>query len=333
MNPTIMSCCDVVFPVASTIEHDGMVVTHYASNASFYGAQNKCVQVGECKSDIEIMMMVGKKLHPEFWNRFETQEDYDNFHVMRSWLPFRELRDKVVVMSEEPYYKYKIGKLRPDGQPGFPTTTGRVELYSLMYQNWGEDPLPYYEPPVYSPGALPELGREYPLMMITGARQQEFFHSEHKQVPSLRQLTPWPMVDINVYDAETYGIEEGDWVEISSPYGSIRQLARVVPTMKKGVVHCMHGFWYPEENGEVPNLYGNWKSNVNMLMPNSVNGKLGFGNTFKQMMVSIKRVDGRGGPNDPDANGIVLEPSRQEEFTVQQTWRPADESTAVYLQK
>ena len=170
-------------------------------------------------------------------------------------------------------------------------------------------------------------------MMITGARQLVFFHSEHKQIPSLRQLTPWPMGDINTEDAETYGIKEGDWVEISSPYGRIRQLARVVPTMKKGVVHCMHGFWYPEEDGEVPNLYGNWKSNVNMLMPNNVNGKLGFGNTFKQMMVGIRKVDGRGGPNDPDTNGIILEPSRQAEFTVQQVWRPEDESTARYLQK
>ena len=66
MNPTIMACCDVILPVASTIEHDGMVVTHYGLNASFYGAQNKCVQVGECKSDVEIMIEVGKKTYPDF---------------------------------------------------------------------------------------------------------------------------------------------------------------------------------------------------------------------------------------------------------------------------
>ncbi len=202
-----------------------------------------------------------------------------------------------------------------------------------MYKNWGEDPLPYYEPPVYGPDTLPNLSEDYPFMMITGAREQNFFHSEHKQVPSLRKITPWPMIDINSEDAQDFGIEEGDWVEISSPYGHIRQKARVTPTMKKGVVHCMHGFWYPEQEADAPNLYGNWKSNVNMLMPNSVNGKLGFGNTFKQMMVSIRKVDDLGGPNDPDANGIVLEPSRQAEFTVQQKWRPADEPTDKYLQK
>ncbi len=161
MNPTIMACCDVFLPVASTIEHDGMVVTHYGLN-SCYGAQNKCVQVGECKSDVEIMMMVGKE-HPEFWARFETQKDYDDFHVMRSWLPFDTLREEVVHMSNEPYYKYAIGKLRPDGQLGFPTSTGRIELYSYMYANWGEDPLPYYSRrPTVPPRTCPKWRRNTP---------------------------------------------------------------------------------------------------------------------------------------------------------------------------
>ena len=123
---------------------------------------------------------------------------------------------------------------------------------------------------------------------------------------------------MNPADAEALGVNEGDWVEIESPYGKIRQRAKITPTIKQGICHAMHGWWYPEEDGNVPNLYGNWKSNVNMLMPNSVNGKLGFGNTFKQMMVKLKKADGEGGPNDPDANGIILEPSRQAEFEVQQ---------------
>ncbi len=97
----------------------------------------------------------------------------------------------------------------------------------------------------------------------------------------------------------------------------------------------MHGCWYPEEDGDEPNLYGNWKSNVNMLMPNSVNGKLGFGNTFKQMMVQAsRRSTAEGGPNDPDANGIVLEPSRQAEFDGPAGMAPRRRvHRRVYLQK
>ena len=324
-NPTTMACCDVILPIASTVEHDGMVVTHYGLNSSFYGAQNHCAQVGECLSDVEAMMMVGKKTFPDFWNRFETLEDYNNFHVFRSWLPWEQLRDNVVTMSDEEYFKYKTGRLRPDGNPGFPTQTGRIELYSYNYARFGEDPLPYYQPCGYGPETLPELMKEkFPFVLTTGARKQHFFHSEHKQVPSLRQLTPWPLVDINPVDAEAHGIEDGDWVEISGPYYHIREKANVTPTIKPGVVHCMHGFWYPEQDPNEPNLFGNWKSNINCLMPNSVNASSGFGNTFKSSICDIKKVDSLGGPNDPLEVGIKVEPSRREEFSFQYTWRPAD---------
>ena len=83
----------------------------------------------------------------------------------------------------------------------------------------------------------------------------------------------------------------------------------------------MHGFWYPEEEGSEPNLYGNWKSNINMLMPNSVNAKSGFGNTFKSMICNLHKVEELGGPNEPE---VFVEASRQAEFDVQQVWRPAD---------
>ncbi len=92
---------------------------------------------------------------------------------MRSWLPFEELREKVVVMSNEPYYKYKIGKLRPDGQPGFPTHHRPCRAVLLhVRSNWGEDPLPYYEPPVYGPERLPELERGIPV------------HDDHRRSPA-----------------------------------------------------------------------------------------------------------------------------------------------------
>ena len=195
-----------------------------------------------------------------------------------------------------------------------------------MYEQFGENPLPYYEDPAYGPERTPELMEKYPFILTTGARRQEFFHSEHKQVPSLRQITPYPQIDLNPADAARLGIEEDDWVEIASPYGAVRQRAHVVPTIKEGVCHAMHGWWYPEEDGEEPNLFGNWKSNINVLMPNSVNGVMGFGNTFKQMICSLKKVEGEGGPNDPDSTGIFLEPSRQAEFTYQQVWRPTDET-------
>ena len=57
------------------------------------------------------------------------------------------------------YRKYETGLLRRDGKPGFNTSTGRVELWSYAFQRFGEDPLPYYEEPQYSPRAHARASR------------------------------------------------------------------------------------------------------------------------------------------------------------------------------
>lgn len=59
-----MALGDLFLPVASTVEHDGIVLPHFGRNTHFLGAMNKALQVGECKSDLEIDMLVGKRLNP-----------------------------------------------------------------------------------------------------------------------------------------------------------------------------------------------------------------------------------------------------------------------------
>ncbi len=290
-NPTTMALCDVVLPLSTWAEHDSMVETNYALNTSFYGAINKAISVGEAKSDIEMMIALGKRLKPEIWNEYEDEQDYLNKRMMpaHARIPWEELRDRVVVPSEEPYYKYEKGLLRPDGQPGFLTSTGRVELYSLAFQQFGDDPLPYYAEPPYSPFSKPEFAKDYPLILTTGARTYVSFHSEHRQVPSLRQIVPDPLVEIHPDTAADLGIGEGDWCLIETPFGSCRQRAHITDTINPRVIHAMHGWWYPEQDPEAPNLFGNWKSNVNASMPHKVNGKLGYGDCFKNMICRVSR--------------------------------------------
>ena len=58
--------------------------------------------------------------------------------------------------------------------------------------------------------------------MITGARTTSFFHSEHRQIPYLRQLTPDPWVQIHPRTAKALNISEGDWVWIENHRGRCR---------------------------------------------------------------------------------------------------------------
>jgi len=76
-------------------------------------------------------------------------------------------------------------------------------------------------------------------------------------------------VNINQKTAKELGIEDGDWVWIESPRGRIRQKCKY-HNIDPRVVHCEHGWWFPELPGEEPWLHGVWDSNVNILTDNDL---------------------------------------------------------------
>ena len=289
MTPTAMACCDLFLPMSTWAEHDGICITHYGRNTVFMGPMNKALEVGECKSDIEVCIAIGNRLNPEWWP-WTTAEEFFDDQLKELGMTFNDLREAGFYQPGYTYKKYEKGMLRFDGEPGFNTVTGKVEMKSTLYRAWGEDPLPYYEEPNYSQISRPQDAEKYPLIMTTGARTYTSFHSEHRHVPSLRAIDPWPVIELNPADAEAYGITEGDWVEVYNMFGEARLKARITPTTMKGIVHCTHGWWFPEQDGEEPNLYGVWKSNVNSLIPHFNVGKLGFGAPYKGVMCNVKRV-------------------------------------------
>ena len=169
--------------------------------------------------------------------------------------------------------------LRDDGARGFRTPTGRIELYSTILASVGEDPLPYYLEPPLGPYARPDLAKDYPLTMTSGARQFTSFHSEHRQIARLREIHPWPTVQVNPVTAERLGIAQGSWVHVETPWGRVKEVADITPIVKEDVVSCDHGWWYPERREE--DLFDIWKTSFNQLMPHRVLGKTGFGAPYK----------------------------------------------------
>ena len=181
--------------------------------------------------------------------------------------------------------------LRSDGEPGFNTPNGMVELCSSLYGDWGEDPLPYFKENDLTPFSRPDLADEYPLILTTGGRETTSFHSEHRQIPSLRAIMPEPLVQIHPDTAKAYGIEDGDWVCIENPLGCAIEKAQITTIIDPRVIHAQHGWWYPEQDAEEPNLNGLWKTSINSLIPHRAIGKMGFGAPYKNVMCSIRKVD------------------------------------------
>jgi anaerobic selenocysteine-containing dehydrogenase len=266
-----------------------MVYPFYGMNLSFVGASNKAITVGEAKSDMEIMLSLRRLLWPE--DDTFSDEEFLNVKAERYNMSWKELQEMVVWQPPlgQIYKKHEKGLIRTDRQPGFETPSGRIELKSNVFPMLGEDPLPYYEPPRWNPQSKPEYAKEYPLIMITGTRTYTSFHSEQRQVPSLRAITPDPTIEIHPDTAAGLGVADGDWCVIENMFGSSRARAIVTPIILPQLVSCTHGWWFPEEDPEEPSLYGVWKSNVNSLIPHKEVGKLGFGAPYKSMMVKVSK--------------------------------------------
>lgn len=290
MTPTIMASADLFLPIATMGESLGHVAAHYGGSGSYAGALVPAFQCGEAKSDMDIALTVGKRLHPERWGEFEDMEDYYNKVTLTEMgITYDEFAEKGLWQKDFQYRKYEKGILR-GGEPGFQTPTGRIELYSTMFQAWGEDPLPYYFEPMMSPYSTPELAEKYPFVLTTGARTWSYFHSEGRQIPSLREIEPEPRCEINTEDAEALGIKDGDWVVLMNHVGKCKQKAIVTDGIKKGVIHAQHGWWFPEKKAEGPGFYDTYESNVNRLMPHAAHGKLGFGSPFKCLICGVRKA-------------------------------------------
>lgn len=293
MTPTIMGLCDLVLPLSTFAEHDGLVTPNYGRNQHFIGAMNKAVENPNTKSDLEILIDMGKRMRPELWKDIDSVEEFFDSKLMETYgFGLDDVRAVPVKQADYEYRKYETGGLRDDGEPGFQTITGRVELYSVVLESYGEQPVPYYEEPEYSPVSQPaDVVAKYPLVYTTGGRHISMFHSEHRQIPSMRALHPDALATINPATAEKYGIEEGNWVRVETMFGKCVQKAHISEEVNDKMIHLEHAWWYPEQDGEAPNLYGVWKSNVNSLMPHESVGVTGYGAPYKNGICSICKVD------------------------------------------
>ena len=129
--------------------------------------------LGESKSDMEICWELGRQWNDTLWPG-ETLEEFFTFTMKETGMTFEEARAENWIYPEYHYEKFRTGEQRPDGNLGFNTPTGRIELYSTLFGQWGQKPVPHYAEPPYSPNQVPERFdkdeylAKYPLIMTHG---------------------------------------------------------------------------------------------------------------------------------------------------------------------
>jgi thiosulfate reductase/polysulfide reductase chain A len=260
MQPTA-ELADFILPASTWLEKDDMGDFPNLMYTNYIAAGQKAIEpLYECWDDRKILIELGKRINwpDRVAMPWRDVDEMNNAMVKDMGITFRELQNRGYIIEPLRYRKY-VGK-------GFNTPTGKVELYSTRFKDYGYDPLPTFHEPPESPVSTPELLPEYPLILITGGRNIVYFNTEGRQISALRRLAPDPLVEIHPETAREAGINEGDWVWLSTPQVEgerIKLKARLTDAVHPGVVHAPHGWWFPEKPAPE---HGCFDSNINVVL-------------------------------------------------------------------
>lgn len=89
--------------------------------------------------------------------------------------------------------------------------------------------------------------------------EEEYFHSNLRQVEDLRKRNPFPVTMINPETGRELGIAEDDWVFVETTHGKIKMKAGLRDEMPPGLVRMPHDWWFQEEAQGEPGLSAGWE--------------------------------------------------------------------------
>ncbi|MDB5710731.1 MAG: anaerobic dehydrogenase, typically selenocysteine-containing [Sphingomonas bacterium] len=138
-----------------------------------------------------------------------------------------------------PSYSITHDELVPFGDLRFNTPSRRIELYQEQFSDIGEAVLDYVEP---NEGRSSALHKKYPLNLIT-YKIVHSTHSQHTFLPSIQELLPRPMLEMNPEDAAKRGIANGDEVIVFNGRGRFRVNTHVLESVRTGTAAMPQGWW------------------------------------------------------------------------------------------
>jgi anaerobic selenocysteine-containing dehydrogenase len=172
-------------------------------------------------------------------------------------------------------------RFAPFAAGGFPTPSGKCELYSSWLEQQGIDPLPFFNPPAEA--ADEGLAARYPLAFLSPPARH-FLNSSFANMARFREFEREPHLDMHPEDARARGIGEGDRVRVFNDRGGYTLKARINGKPRRGVVVAPSVWWkkYARDGGNANNVTSQRTTD------------LGGGATFYDCRVQVERVDAPG---------------------------------------
>ncbi|ODA67434.1 Dimethyl sulfoxide reductase DmsA precursor [Methyloligella halotolerans] len=286
---------DVILPATMAGEHDDMMF----SWGHFYLTLNqKAIEPrGEAVSNSEIFRRLAKVMG--FDDPRLQMSDQEQIEHFLDWDADAMGGIDMDYFREHGFFHLAVGTpddRLPHAEGNFPTPSGKVEfkvegaknfvappfrhMYEEMQSGEDVDPLPGYVPPRESPETNADLGKLYPLNIVS-PKSHGFLNSCYANEPHKIKSQGEQFVMISPADAQERQIREGDPVRVHNGRGSFEGFAKVTDDVPAGRVVATLGYWRSLNRSD---------GSVNSI---SSDAHCGLGNapTFSDNLVEVTRVN------------------------------------------
>jgi anaerobic selenocysteine-containing dehydrogenase len=230
---------DIVLPATTTLEHYDI---HKSYGHLYVSLSRPAIAAeGESKPNTEVFRLLAARLGLDHPCLRETDEEmarqalrWDHPYLKGITFDRLEREGSVRLTVPDPFAPFAEG--------GFPTPSGKCELYAESLAWQGLDPVPTYVPPRENVKSAPELARRYPLAFISPPAHH-FLNSTFSAQPVFVRRESGPSLTIHPSDAAARGIADGQMVRTFNDRGAFLAKARVSDDARPGVVVGLSVWW------------------------------------------------------------------------------------------
>ena len=238
---------DLLLPAATSLEREQVEIL--GPNILYY--QPEAIQpMGEVKNDIEILLELSSRMGFSIGDpQIHSYEEYLDSLLSPTGVTLAELKEHPEGMQPK-----NPAKVRTSEQIlQVKTPSGKIEFVSQVLESCkkpGHEGLPIYRD---FREQLPM--EEYPLILATGSRKPQLFHSRTYRLPWLANLEGTPVIDIHPEDARKLSLENGEEVVLRTPVGAMELSVNLDSSCLPGVVNVYHGAGEKDINYLVDDKY------------------------------------------------------------------------------
>ena len=256
---------DIVLPEASYLErYDPLLPV----DGKAFIRQPVIEPQGEAKSALWIYKQLGERLGLGDYFQYEDEEDYIRQQLKPLRVSLEEVKEKgYAEMPEDD----------KNGEITFNTPSGKIEVYSETLKNAGFSPWPTWEEP--------PMPKEDEFYLLTGkVAQQTQFGTQNNQL--LHKYSDEPRLWMNAKTAASLGLVTDDWVEVTSPVGTVHIKLLSTEAIRPDCVYMTPGYGHLSKGVKTAYGIGASDSALHVTYTDPISG----GQALSQTFVTVKKA-------------------------------------------